>query len=564
MATSAEAPSPLTLLLALGQAFHSTLEFDPLLVAILKQMQSATRSEDVAIWLLDDTGQRLRCTHAVGPEAIVVGADLPAGQLLAAGPLASGATLRVDTVRSDPAAGEWLLGCLGRRARNALVSPLVARGDWLGILTIVNKQGQEAFSEQDRVLVAALAGHAALAIQNSQLYERQRRNSERQQLLDQISRHMQQTLEIDRLIPLVLHEVNKALDAEAQSLWLLNPESNLLECRFATGPGAEAIKRVRVPLGQGIVGASVAHQEAIIIEDGQADARVFRAADEQTGYVTHSLVCVPLVRQGQAIGAIEAVNKRDRLPFTHDDLELLRSIADSAALAIENARLYAELAASYDSTLEALAAAVDLRDRETEGHSRRVVAYTARLARERGLSQSEIAEICRGALIHDIGKIGVPDAILLKPGALDMDERRTIEKHPQEGFEMLLGVPYLKEEIQIVLAHQERWDGSGYPFGLRGEAIPLGARLFAVADTFDALTSERPYRRGQPMASARDVIAAEAGVKFDPDLVAAFLAVPLDEWEQIRERVEVEVAERRAWQAQRARLGQAGGRPASS
>jgi HD-GYP domain-containing protein (c-di-GMP phosphodiesterase class II) len=308
----------------------------------------------------------------------------------------------------------------------------------------------------------------------------------------------------------------------------------------------------------------VARHEALILADAQKDPRVFRAADEQTGYVTRSLLCVPLLRQGQAIGAIEAVNKRDGMHFTKDDLELLRSIADSAALAIENARLFADLAASYDSTLEALAAALDLRDRETEGHSRRVVAYTARLARERGLREAEITEICRGALIHDIGKIGVPDAILLKPGALTPAERRLIEKHPQEGFEMLLGVPYLKDEIQIVLAHQERWDGSGYPFGLRGETIPLGARLFAVADTFDALTSDRPYRQGRPMAEAREIIATEAGVKFDPDVVAAFLSVPLAEWEKIRSQVEAEVAARRLWQAERVLKESIGTRAMSS
>jgi HD-GYP domain-containing protein (c-di-GMP phosphodiesterase class II) len=538
--------------LELGQAFHSTLEFDPLLVLILKQMQRAAQSEGVSIWLLEEDGHRLKCTHAVGPETgAVVGARLPAPEVLSNAAVARGETLRLDAVANEPAAEGVLHPRLRQRARNALVTPLLARGAWLGLMAFSNRLGAPAFTPEDQVLVAALAGHAALAILNAQLYERQRRSAERQRLLEQISLHMQQTLNIDDLIPLVLEEVNKAIEAEAQSLWLLNAEASLLECRFATGPGAEAIKRVRVPLGKGIVGQSVARHEALMLVDAQQDPRVFRAADEQTGFVTRSLLCVPLVRQGQAIGAIEAVNKHHGLAFTRDDLDLLRSIANSAALAIENARLFADLAASYDSTLEALAAALDLRDRETEGHSRRVVAYTARLARERGLREAEITEICRGALLHDIGKIGVPDAILLKPSALTSEERRLIEKHPQEGFEMLLGVPYLKDEIQIVLAHQERWDGSGYPFGLRGETIPLGARLFAVADTFDALTSDRPYRQGRPMAEAREIVATEAGVKFDPDVVAAFLAVPLAEWEQIRSQVETEVAARRLGQTER-------------
>ena len=186
-----------------------------------------------------------------------------------------------------------------------------------------------------------------------------------------------------------------------------------------------------------------------------------------------------------------------------------------------------------------------MRDRETEGHSRRVVEYTAHLAQRIGLDKRTIAVIRRGALIHDIGKIGVPDAVLLKPGPLNPEERRIIEKHPQAGYEMLLGIPYLQEEIKIVLGHQEKWDGSGYPFGLKCEAIPLGARLFSIADTFDALLSDRPYRKGRPYAVARQIIQEEAGKQFDPQAVEAFLAVPPEDWEQIRVAVMAEVSRRR-------------------
>jgi putative nucleotidyltransferase with HDIG domain len=552
MESSAEAPSALSLLLELGQAFHSTLELDPLLVSILKQMQSAARSEGVSIWLLDEPSGQLHCTHAVGPDAArFVGAELAAAPLRGDDQLAHGAALRIDAVGSDLWAARCLHPYVCQQARNLVVASLLARGDWLGAITVTNKLDEPNFSEQDRALVGALSGHAAVAIQNAQLYARQRHNTERQHLLEQISHHLQQTLDINVLIPLVLTEINRAIQAEAESLWLLDADTGLLACRFATGPEAEAIKRVTVPLGKGVVGVSVERQEAIILPDAQQDPRFFRGADQQTGFVTTSLLCVPLVRHGRAIGAIEAVNKLDGHLFSDDDLDLLRNIADSAALAIENARLFTELAASYDRTLDALAAALDLRDRETEGHSRRVVEYTARLARQLGLAEADIQEICRGALIHDIGKIGVPDAILLKPSALAPEERLIIEKHPQEGYEMLMDIPYLKEEIQIVLAHQESWDGRGYPFGLRGDEIPLGARLFAVADTFDALTSHRPYRQSRPMDEACQVIAEESGHQFDPAVVAAFLAVPIAEWMSIRIRVENEVAQRRANRQQR-------------
>jgi HD-GYP domain-containing protein (c-di-GMP phosphodiesterase class II) len=196
-------------------------------------------------------------------------------------------------------------------------------------------------------------------------------------------------------------------------------------------------------------------------------------------------------------------------------------------------------------TLDALNAALDLRDRETEGHSRRVVEFTIRLAQAFNLDDAAVVDIRRGALLHDVGKIGVPDRILHKPGPLDTDERKEIQKHPQNGYEMLVGIPPLNAPIRVVLAHHEKWDGTGYPLGLKGEVIPLGARLFAVADVFDALTSDRPYRKAMPYAAARDIIAKDAGQHFDPAVVEAFLEVPPEEWDQIRESVMADVKVRR-------------------
>jgi HD-GYP domain-containing protein (c-di-GMP phosphodiesterase class II) len=560
MTSQVDAPSPLALLLELGQAFHSTLELGPLLQSILKQIQSAVRSESGSIWLMDDQQKELRCTHALGPGAeSVIGRVMPAEKFMWVYHANAGKALKVDDIAADR---QWTIHFgeyLHPNARNMIVAPLLARGELLGSLSVINRIGMNAFSGMDLELLSALSGHAAVAIQNAQLYERQQRTAERQKLLDQISRHLQQTLVLDELISRIFAEVNKAIDAEAQSLWLVNYEAGVIVCRFATGPGAEQVRKVSVPLNAAsIVGTSVAKQESIIIADAQNDPRVYRPADQKTGFVTRSLMSVPMVREGKSIGAIQAVNKRNGALFTHDDLDLFRSIADSAALSVENARLFQELHASYDATLEALTMALDLRDRETEGHSRRVVEYTARLAQQIGLDRNTIDEFRRGALIHDVGKIGVPDAVLHKPGPLDSEERKIIEKHPQAGYEMLLGIPYLSEEIKVVLAHQEKWDGTGYPLGLKGEAIPLGARLFMIADTFDALTSDRPYRKGKPYEVARQIIAEESGRQFDPRAVEAFLAVPPEEWQQIRNMVMEEVARRRAHHAERVRQGHTG------
>jgi HD-GYP domain-containing protein (c-di-GMP phosphodiesterase class II) len=424
--------------------------------------------------------------------------------------------------------------------------PLVARGKLMGELNVINKIGKTTFTSSDRDFISELSRHIAAAVQNTQLYERQNRTAERQKMLNQISRHLHQTLDIDELIPRIFIAVNKAINAEAQSIWLVDEEAGVIKCRFARGASAEALKGMTVPLNEpSIVGTSVSKQESIIIKDAQNDPRHARSVDEKTGFVTRSLMTVPLVLEDKSIGAIQAVNKRDGQLFNKDDLGLFRSIADSAALAVSNAQLVADLQTSYDLTLDALSAALDLRDRETEGHSRRVVEYTSRLAEKIGLDKETIKNIRRGALIHDIGKIGVPDAVLRKPGLLNEEERIVIERHPQAGYDMLAGIPYLREEIQIVICHQEKWDGTGYPYGLRGEEIPIGARLFSIADTFDALTSDRPYRQGSSYETTRKIIEEESGRQFDPQAVAAFLSVPKEEWMQIRAQVMEEITQRR-------------------
>lgn len=372
------------------------------------------------------------------------------------------------------------------------------------------------------------------------------------ELLNDISSHLHKTLDIDDLIPVLFADVNKAINAEGQSIWLIGDDDRI-ECRLATGPSSGSLAGVTIAAdATSIVGTSIRDKKSIIIADAQDDSRHESSVDEATGFETRSLMTVPLVVEDKAIGAIQAVNKKDGGLFTDDDLTLFRSIADAAALAVNNARLMGKLQESYDLTLDALSNALDLRDKETEGHSRRVVEYTARMAQELGVPKGEITVMRRGALIHDIGKIGVPDAVLLKPGKLTPEEREVIEKHPQAGYDMLVDIPYLQNEIEIVLGHQERWDGEGYPRGQKGEEIDLGARIFMIADTFDALTSDRVYRKGCTYEKARSIIEEESGKQFDPKAVEAFCAVPGDEWTQIRQMVMDGIAERRKRKNERA------------
>jgi len=199
--------------------------------------------------------------------------------------------------------------------------------------------------------------------------------------------------------------------------------------------------------------------------------------------------------------------------------------------------MFEDLYTNYRATLRALAAALEMRDVETRGHSERVVAYCLRLGQQLNLSDRAMVALEHGALLHDIGKIGTPDAILLKPGPLSPEEWQVMRRHIDHGVEILRGIDFLQEAIPVVTEHHEKWDGSGYPLGLKGEQISLGARIFAVADAVDAVTSARPYRAGRPFEAAVEELAAGVGAHFDPQVVAAFLAVPLDEWRQLRESV---------------------------
>ncbi|HEY7098363.1 MAG TPA: HD domain-containing phosphohydrolase [Terriglobales bacterium] len=200
-----------------------------------------------------------------------------------------------------------------------------------------------------------------------------------------------------------------------------------------------------------------------------------------------------------------------------------------------------DLEKSYDITLEALGDALDLKDAETEGHSKRVTAFTIAIARAMGLPREQISVVARGAFLHDIGKMAVPDNILRKPGALTPDEVAIMREHAYRGYQMLKRIPFLHEAAEIVYAHQERYDGTGYPRGLKGDEIPLGARIFSIADTLDAITSDRPYRPRQPFAAARKEIEVWSGRQFDPEIVKVYLAMPENIWDDLRKEIDSKI-----------------------
>jgi putative nucleotidyltransferase with HDIG domain len=214
---------------------------------------------------------------------------------------------------------------------------------------------------------------------------------------------------------------------------------------------------------------------------------------------------------------------------------LVKARTDQLQLAMSN------LERSYDITLEALGDALDLKDRETEGHSKRVTAFTIAIARAMGLPREQINTIARGAFLHDIGKMAIPDKILNKPGKLEPHEMDIMKEHAYHGYQIVKKIPFLAEAAEIVYSHQEKFDGTGYPRGLKSDQIPLGARIFSIADTFDAITSDRPYRQAQTAQAAREEIKRWAGRQFDPEVVRVFLEMPDNIWEDLRREIHAQI-----------------------
>ncbi len=241
-----------------------------------------------------------------------------------------------------------------------------------------------------------------------------------------------------------------------------------------------------------------------------------------------SYYSVPLVAKGQIKGVLDLFN---RTPLNPDQewFNFLETLAGQAAIAIDNTSLLedlhrsnVELSLAYDTTLEGWSKALDLRDRETEGHTQRVVDITLRIAQTMGIDDQELTHMRRGALLHDIGKMGIPDSILLKPGPLTDEEWEVMKRHPVYAYELIYPITHLRPSLDIPYCHHEKWDGSGYPRGLKGEQIPLAARIFAVVDVWDALTSDRPYRKAWTSSKAKAYIQDQAGKHFDPQVVEIF------------------------------------------
>ena len=314
----------------------------------------------------------------------------------------------------------------------------------------------------------------------------------------------------------------RLLDAEAGSLILIDQDSGDMFFEVAIGDKGDKVKEIRLKKGEGIAGWVAEKGEAIIIHDVQSDQRFFKTADKRSTFITRDMVCVPVKTKDKVIGVLEAINRKNGI-FDEEDKEALTSLANQVAIAIENANLYQELREVFYGTAQALAETIEKRDPYTGGHTKRVMNYSIAIGKAMGLSKKEIENLRLAAILHDVGKIGVRDNILLKEDKLDPEELEKMNMHPQYGADILSHVKKLKDIIPGVRGHHERIDGKGYPDNLRDGDIPTIARIIAVADTFDAMTTDRPYRKAMSSETALEELRKNSGIQFDKDVVEAFI-----------------------------------------
>lgn len=330
---------------------------------------------------------------------------------------------------------------------------------------------------------------------------------------------------------IVSGHIIRQLNVDAVNVLLLNPHSLTLTYVFGQGFRSPLQTRLSVRLGEGQAGRAALERQTIFIADLPGNLSDFVNPKLLEGEGFRSYVCVPLIAKGEVKGVL-GLFKRTTLDPDDTWFDFLQVLAGQAAIAIDNNTLFndlqksnMELTLAYDATIEGWSHALELRDRDTEGHTWRVTKMVIELARSLGLSDVEITQIRRGALLHDIGKMGVQDDILNKPGPLTEQEWEIMRRHPQYAYEMLRPIEYLRPALDIPYCHHERWDGFGYPRGLAGEDIPFAARIFTILDVYDALTSDRPYRQAWTKQDALDHIREQSGKRFDPKIVDAFLRI---------------------------------------
>jgi PAS domain S-box-containing protein len=416
----------------------------------------------------------------------------------------------------------------GKPTRAWLGVPLIVKGFVIGAISVQSFEAN-AFNENHLRLLESMAAQVAIALDNARLLEQTQEQINRLAALHDIDLVINSSLDLRVTLNILLDQVVDKLNIDAASVLLFNPRTQMLEYSAGRGFRTHSIEHYSLRMGEGVSGQAAMERHLIkaLNLDELDDSVGYASIMHDEGFASY--FSVPLIAKGQIKGVLD-VFKRKPLNPDQDWFNFLETLGGQAAIAIDNTTLLedlhrtnVELTLAYDTTLEGWSKALDLRDKDTEGHTQRVTELTVLIAQQMGIPEDDIIHIRRGALLHDIGKMGIPDRILLKPGPLDEKEWEIMKSHSSLAYNLLFPITYLRPALDVPLYHHEKFDGSGYPNGLKGEQIPLAARIFAIVDVWDALTSDRPYRPAWSIKKSLTHIKNQSGAHFDPRIVEIFL-----------------------------------------
>jgi PAS domain S-box-containing protein/putative nucleotidyltransferase with HDIG domain len=514
----------------LNQALRMTPRRQEIPFVIVRHTAQVLDCDSIALLMADARGEQFTVVQSIGSQTFPTGTVIPAKGSGAAEMIAAGKPM----YRHAPSAGEdveWMRGlraiaCVPMTSRGALIGAL-----WAG-RTPDNTAGE--ITADELRLLESIGEVAGNALHRAALHEQTEQRLRRLSALRAVDMAISASIDLRVTLSVLLDQVTTQLGVDAAAIRLLNIHSQSLTYLSGRGIQSPTVMQTPLQLGQGYAGIAALEHRVVSVSlwaDGEnAYARLLRESDDR--FVTYFVT--PLLAKGRIKGVLELFH-RSALQGDEEWLEYLETMATQAAIAIDNASMFediqktnTDLVAAYDATIEGWSRALELRDRETQGHTLRVTDIAIRLARVMGMKEEELVHVRRGALLHDIGKMAISDTILRKPDPLTAEELALMRQHPAFAYEMLHPIAYLRPALDIPYGHHEKWDGSGYPRGLEKDHIPLAARVFAVVDVWDALRSDRPYCAAWPEEKVRQHLRDQSGKHFDPAVVDAFLHI-LDE-----------------------------------
>jgi GAF domain-containing protein len=451
------------------------------------------------------------------------GLRLPKGQGIAGWVARKGKPRLAKDVRKDKSWWKEINQFVRYPTKDILAVPLRSRvGKLVGVVELLNKDDHIGFTQQDLEYLVNISSTVGTLLENARLLSVSQSRNMQLSLLNEVGQLINSSLEPEVVQRLTIRAAMRLVQTQAGSLLLRDESTDEMFFQVVLGTYARDVQRTRLQPGEGIVGWVVEHGKPQVVHDVGADKRWSSRVDKTSRFRTRNLICVPVIHRDRVIGALQLLNKKKGF-FDGEDLEMLQALANKVATALDNARLFAQVEQTLFETSEALAESIEVRDAYTGGHTRRVVDYSLAIGRRLRLSDEAFDQLRLAAVLHDIGKIGVDDHVLRKPGRLDAAEIRQMKRHPVLGVEILEHIHYYTQALPGIRSHHERHDGRGYPDGLAGADVPSIARIISVADTYDAMTSDRPYRKGLDKRFAVSEIRYCAGSQFDPKVVRAFV-----------------------------------------